>query len=225
MCHTGKEYYLMDTLDGILKKFKITYHDSVESRNPIEIPNFGRDQLANLLAELGLNKGAEIGVEQGVYAEILLKANPKLLLYCIDAWKSHRGYRDHTNQDKLERFYAYTVDRLYNLNAKIVRAFSMDAIREFADESLDFVYIDANHDFPHVTEDIFHWSKKVRKGGIIAGHDYVKRKNEAAHVHVKQVLHGYTDAYNIKPWFVLGTDEKKEGEIRDETRTWMWVKV
>jgi hypothetical protein len=39
----------------------------------------------------------------------------------------------------------------------------MDALNDFEDDSLDFVYIDGNHEFPYVAEDLFHWSKKVRK--------------------------------------------------------------
>lgn len=215
----------MDTLSNILNRFNIDIRDG--QKMPIEIPNFGRDQLADLLAEMGLNKGAEIGTEQGVYAEKLLKANPKLHLSCVDAWTAYRGYRDHTRQAKLDNFYEITQARLmpYRWHYQLIRAFSMDALQQFEDNSLDFVYIDANHDFINVTQDVYHWSKKVRVGGIVAGHDYVKRKDEAAHVHVKQVMHGYTDAYNIKPWFVLGKDAKVEGEIRDSSRSWMFVKI
>lgn len=193
---------------------------------PIEIPNIGRDQLAHLFKELDYRTGAEIGVEQGVYAEILVRNNPALTLHCVDAWQAYKGYRDHTRQSKLDNFYEITKGRLkyYERQVRLIRKFSMDAVNDFADSSLDFVYIDGNHDFLNVTNDIYHWSKKVRSGGIVAGHDFVKRKNEAAHVHVKQVLGGYTDAYNISPWFVLGRDAKIPGEVRDDTRSWMFIK-
>ena len=51
----------------------------------------------------------------------------------------------------------------------------MDAVKDFKDESLDFVYIDANHGYESTKEDIREWSKKVKKGGIVSGHDYVKK--------------------------------------------------
>lgn len=216
----------MDTLNKILNKFDLSYSGGY-NRPPIEIPNFGRDQMAELFTELGYTKGAEIGTEQGVYAEALLKANPKLFLYCVDAWQAYREYRDHTRQSKLDNFYEITKERLlsYRYRSELIRSFSMDALDQFGDNSLDFVYIDANHDFINVTQDIYYWSKKVRKGGIISGHDFVKRKNEAAHVHIKQVLDGYTNAYGIKPWFVLGREAKINGEIRDNPRSWMFVKL
>lgn len=215
----------MDTLTYIINKYGLYYDE--RTKMPLEIPNVGRNQLAELFAELNFTNGAEIGVERGEYSEVLLKANPSLMLVLVDAWQAYKGYRDHTRQEKLDKFYLETRTRLYPYSSQTVymRAFSMEVVDTVIDNSLDFVYIDANHDFLNVTQDIYYWSKKVRPGGIIAGHDYVKRKNEAAHVHVKQVLHGYTDAYRIKPWFVFGRDEKREGEVRDETRSWAFVKL
>lgn len=220
----------MDTLEYILNKYNILRQDipgESMPRMPIEIPNIGRDNLTELFNELAFTSGAEIGVEQGVYAEKLLSANRRLNLYCVDAWAAHKGYRDHTRQEKLDRFFQITKQRLERFapRAVFMRKFSMDAVKDFQDNSLDFVYIDANHDFINVAQDVYYWSKKVRIGGIVAGHDYVKRKNEAAHVHVKQAIHGFTDSYEIKPWFVLGSDAKVEGQIRDDTRSWMYVKL
>ena len=49
---------------------------------------------------------------------------------------------------------------------------SWDAAKLYEDESLDFVFIDAEHDYKSVTKDIAAWRGKVRKGGLICGHDY-----------------------------------------------------
>jgi len=213
----------MNTLDYIMKKFLISY--TSDTRMPIEIPNYGRNDLAKLFHELHFSVGAEIGTEQGEYAEILLDANPELMLTCIDAWQAYRGYRDHTRQEKLDRFYEITKERLSRFGDRpyLLRSFSMDALKRFADNSLDFVYIDANHNFLNATLDITHWIKKVRSGGILAGHDYIKRK-QPTDTHVYQVVNAYTDAFEIRPWFVLGSNAKVEGEIRDDARSWMWVK-
>lgn len=193
----------MDTLEYILNKFGMAQDiPDEELEMPIEILNFTRNDLAKLFAELEFELGAEIGVEQGEYSETLLRENPKLRLYGIDAWEAYEGYRDHTRQEKLDRFAEATRVRMQGYEFKPIRKFSMDAVKEFVDNSLDFVYIDANHDFAHVTEDIFHWSKKVRPGGIVSGHDYYK-ENVPSHVHVPYVLEGYTKAYNILPWFIF----------------------
>ena len=48
----------------------------------------------------------------------------------------------------------------------------MDAVKDFDDESLDFVYIDGNHLYPAVKKDIDLWWPKVKAGGVMGGHDY-----------------------------------------------------
>ncbi len=44
----------------------------------------------------------------------------------------------------------------------------------FEDQSLDFVFIDADHIFTRCFADINSWLPKIKPGGIIAGHDYCK---------------------------------------------------
>lgn len=199
----------MSTLEYILKKFNIAYNKKMAM--PIEIPNFGRDGMASLFSELGFKTGAEVGVETGVYSEILLKNNSGLKLYSIDPWEA---YANHYEEAKI---------RLAPYNCEIIRKLSQDAVKDFADDSLDFVYIDGDHSFLNITSDIIEWSKKVKVGGIISGHDYAKHK-KYMNIHVKQVVIAYTDAYFIKPWFVLGSYHEIPGQIRDNSRSWMWVK-
>jgi hypothetical protein len=49
---------------------------------------------------------------------------------------------------------------------------SIEAAETYLDNSLDFVFIDAAHDYDSVKQDIISWLPKVKKGGIISGHDY-----------------------------------------------------
>lgn len=90
----------------------------------------------------------------------------------------------------------------------------MDAVQEFDNESLDFVYIDANHEFQAVTNDIAEWSKKVRVGGIVSGHDFTRYKRKPV-CHVKSVVSGWAYSHHIKPWFVA---KGQRGP------SWFWVK-
>jgi predicted O-methyltransferase YrrM len=53
-----------------------------------------------------------------------------------------------------------------------IRKTSVDAAQQFADGSLDAVYIDAEHDPISVRSDVNAWKNKVRKGGILCGHDF-----------------------------------------------------
>lgn len=209
----------MDTLAYILSKYDL----AVGRRMPVEIPNVGRDDLARLFAELGFKVGAEIGVQQGAYSEVLAQSNPGVQLYCVDAWKAYKGYREYVTQARIDAFYEEAQDRLAPYGCRLIKKFSVEALGDFEDRSLDFVYIDANHSFLQVAQDIDGWRKKVRKGGIVSGHDYLRRRPPTAH-HVVQVVNAYTDAYKIRPWFVLGRRARVEGETRDKSRSWMWVR-
>lgn len=212
----------MDALQYILTKFNLNYDE--RTRMPLEIRNFGRVQMADLFHELGFKKGVEIGVRDGTYSEILCKAIPDVKLYGIDPYTRIRGYRDITRQETFDTYEFEAHARLDKYpNYHFVKELSMNVLHYFDDNSLDFVYIDGNHDFLNVTQDIDCWLKKVRPGGIISGDDYFKHKGNAR-IHVYQAVNGYTEAWRIRPWFVLGTKEIVPGEIRDHGRSWMWVK-
>ena len=79
------------------------------------------------------------------------------------------------SQDEFERYYNETKQRLapYGSRSDIWRLTSVDGAQRVADHSMDFVYIDARHDYESVLEDLNAWFDKVKPGGIFAGHDYV----------------------------------------------------
>lgn len=58
----------------------------------------------------------------------------------------------------------------------IVPLRSQYAAALYEDNSLDFVFIDANHAYPFVKQDIEAWYPKVKRGGLLAGHDYTSHK-------------------------------------------------
>lgn len=210
----------MDALTYISTKYDL----NLNQRSPIEIPDIGRDPgLARLFYLLGYRTGAEVGVECGLFSEALCRENPGVKLFCVDGWQPYSNYRDHVSSNKLEGFYQEAKQRLAPYpRATLIRKFSMDAVNDFADNSLDFVYIDANHDIQHCINDIAEWGKKVRPGGIIAGHDYARYRLPNT-IHVVQSVHAWTDAWEVRPWFLLGTQAKVEGQIRDTARSWFWV--
>ncbi len=214
-----------NTLNYILNKYQI----NVGNQYIIDIPNMGRDDMAALFSELGFTKGAEVGVELGLYSEVLLKANSGLELHCVDPWLAAAydpAFGTHAvdvEQEKYDQRYAECLERLAPYNAKIIRKPSLEALCDIEDGSLDFVYIDANHDFPNFINDLHQWTKKVRVGGIVSGHDYAIFSYKKAN-HVKRALDAYARCYRMQPLFIVGAIEYKEGTVRDKYRSWFWVK-
>ncbi|MEX2053085.1 MAG: class I SAM-dependent methyltransferase [Candidatus Paceibacterota bacterium] len=192
---------------------------------PAEIPDCGRDDLPQFFVDMGYKVGAEIGTSKGGYAERFGKAGLKL--YCIDPWLAYGDYYGgkEEHQRRFNQQYIDTKALLAPYDFVILKKTSMEALADIPDGSLDFVYIDGNHDFMYVAEDLFMWSKKVRKGGIISGHDYFYSQDRIYDsIHVKYVVDAYVKAFKINQWYIVGRKEKREGEARDAFRSFFWIK-
>lgn len=174
-----------------------------------------RGELARAFAALGFNKGAEIGVWKGVYSETLCKANPALQLLCVDPWRPQPDYLEQKNDEAvLERAYQEAQTRLAPYQCTILRTTSLEAAADVEKDSLDFVYIDGNHRYDAVAQDLARWAPKVRRGGIVAGHDFLTKTKR--HIDVERAVVDYTTARGVMPLFVLRSKE-------DETPSWFWV--
>jgi len=213
----------MNTYDYIINKYKIT----VGRQYIIEIPKMDSIDLAHLFGELNLTKGAEIGVYWGEYSEILCRENPKLELKSIDPYLAsayYKGQGVNEQQEYFDNLYERAKTKLAPYNCTIVRKTSAEALNDFEDNSLDFVYIDANHDFPNFVFDLHNWLKKVKVGGIISGHDYVYMSYRRFH-HVKRALIAYARSYRMIPLFICGDTDQGTKLKRDHFRSWFWVKT
>ncbi len=56
---------------------------------------------------------------------------------------------------------------------EFLRMYTSEAAKLVPDNSLDYIYVDARHDYCGVREDLRTWWPKLRMGGIFAGHDYL----------------------------------------------------
>lgn len=203
----------VDTLYTVRKKWRV-------SRKPQPLPirvAVSRNDLPALCRDLGFTRGAEIGVWRGAFSAQFCKAG--LHMRCVDPWVSYPAWLDTKNHHPdaptfMAQAYADAQDRLRGLKATIVRQFSAEAAESVPDGSLDFVYIDANHVYAAVIEDLTLWASKVRVGGIVAGHDYRVFTNKPT-IEVVAAVNAYTRAHGIDPWFVLAGDP---------TPSFLWVR-
>lgn len=147
-----------------------------------------RIDLAKHFYDRGFTTGFEIGVLKGSYSRVLCGMNSRLHLYGVDSW----GIGEARKKDYHERMFEKAKTRLAPFGKRItlIKSLSMDAVKQFEIESVDFVYIDGSHKFDLVMEDIIEWTKIVKKGGIVSGDDYNRFVQLAVDVYVK--AHGYT---------------------------------
>jgi len=116
----------------------------------------------------------EIGTYEGYNAKSILKELNIQRLYVVDPYENYVDYASSEPETvkvlKLAERQARR--RLRNNSQKIVwiKKFSSDALKEIPSD-LDFVYIDGNHDYEYVKEDMVNYYKKLKKGGVLAGHD------------------------------------------------------
>jgi predicted O-methyltransferase YrrM len=171
---------------------------------PFRIKGFTRQSLAALFGELGFTRGAEIGVAEGKFSLVLCQNIPNLQLYCVDLWDTY--YRDAhklKNREMQDWALEQAHEKLDPYHAVFLREPSMDAVRKFKDNSLDFVYIDGDHSFDFAMEDLIGWSRKVRPGGIVSGHDAYRFRGAG----VVDAVSVYTHCHQIHNWFVC--DERE----------------
>lgn len=179
--------------------------------SPVQLEKFSRRNLAKWFRILGYKTGAEIGVAEGRYSKQICEQNRGVRLLCADIWEKYAANPRSHPQSEHDRNIGITRRILAPFNAKIVQAYSMDAVRDVPLQSLDFVYIDAHHGFDWVMQDIIEWSKRVRKGGIVSGHDFYEFRGAG----IVLAVEAYIKAHRVKEWFL--TNEKKE-------KSWFWVK-
>jgi hypothetical protein len=179
------------------RRYRFTYRSTIT-----RVPS--RDELPALLNARGLSgSGAEIGVKAGRYSHELLSKWRGSELISIDPWLSADPdeYVDRSNvsQDEFERYYQMTRERLepHGSRSSIWRMTSVEAAPKVPERSLDFVYIDARHDYDSVTEDLEAWCAKVRPGGILAGHDYVDGDLPEGEFYVKSAVDEFFGARGI----------------------------
>ena len=164
-----------------------------------------RDEIPHLLNARGLfGCGVEVGVKEGEYSAHLLERWHGAHLISVDPWAEDApdAYVDIANvpQDIQEQFYQRTVARLRHAGARssIWRMPSTEAAAKIPAHSLDFVYLDARHDYESVMEDLHAWFDRVRPGGVLAGHDYLDGDFPAGVFGVKRAVDEFLSSRGIR---------------------------
>lgn len=157
--------------------------------------------LIDLFKEKRFKVGVEIGTDWGGYARDICNRYPELKLYTIDPWIPYNEGNEAKNAINMIEFEYEARRLLAPYNCEILKMTSMEAVKKFEDESIDFVFIDGNHEYEYVYEDIIEWTKKVKKGGIVCGHDY--KEDPSRKYGVIKAVNQYVEENNINPLYIL----------------------
>jgi hypothetical protein len=143
---------------------------------------FHRNHFGHLLNFLGLTgSGVEVGVLFGHYSRELLRTWRGEKLYLVDPWRPVDDYTDTASRYDMEEVFHAMLENVtpYRERVSVCRSTSAEAVKNHVNSSLDYVYIDANHKYDHIIEDMNLWWPKVKNGGILCGHDFATIETDA----------------------------------------------
>jgi hypothetical protein len=176
-----------------------------EDRRVLDIarqPEVRQRQLLKILRPLGEKLiGAEVGVWDGMTSEALLRNFPQLELWMIDPWRPYGGESILGEQpqegfDRARESALWWTDFAGQRRHVLAEA-SPSAAAHFADESLDFAFLDGNHLYESIQADIIAWWPKIKRGGLLTGHDYGVHRDAGGPWGVRRAVDEFTAALRI----------------------------
>ena len=196
-----------------------------------EVPGFFD---SDLVYKLAVNKfsddsifveiGSWMGRSTSCLGQIIKQSKKNIRVFAVDTFE---GSEEHTDDI---RNISTSLFELFQKNISLcevsdivtpIQGASLDVVSKFEDESIDFIFIDASHDYENVLADITAWYPKLKPGGLIAGDDYslcwggvIQAVNEYFKDNTVFFLNGalqYPYSHKIWHWchFKKSTEEKK----------------
>ena len=109
--------------------------------------------------------------------EAIIKSKKDIEFFCVDTWE---GSEEHIGNYDLTNLYDKFLTNMKSVESYSfpLKLNSISASKRFKDKSLEFVFIDAAHDYESVKRDILTWLPKIKPGGVLAGHDYYPNSTE-----------------------------------------------
>lgn len=136
--------------------------------------------LEQLIKENGWKAGVELGVYKGQTFQYLLANCPGLKLWGVDLFSTKyyhstrkgRPPKEFDLEGEYQRIKAWLEKT--DVDGKLIRETTVEAAQKFQDRVLDFVFVDADHRYGPVCADIDAWRPKLKRTGMMIGHDYNK---------------------------------------------------
>jgi hypothetical protein len=117
----------------------------------------------------------EVGVHCGDFAQLIFDIVQPDMLYLIDRWPDHDVYNGPVGINGLkckEMVEERLASGVLSGRVQTIRGESVKATKHFEPSTLDMVYIDTSHWYPHTLHELRAYQKLIKPGGLLAGHDY-----------------------------------------------------
>ena len=188
-----------------------------------KIKKTSSDKRAYILEQLNKNsKLVEVGVWKGDFSRQILNISSPKLLILVDSWTFDEKVRgcapqvngeEPLNQHFFDQAKNDTFNKFENIqNVHILDLNSLDASNNYEDNFFDYIYIDAEHTYKAVTNDLKVWYPKLKKNGILFGDDYYWREEDDT-LSLHKAYQEFIVKNNIKKWCVFKSQIKI---IKDE---------
>lgn len=134
---------------------------------------------------ISANSVIECGVALGSHAHDLLTNLPSISYIGVDSYQ--HGYDNSdpfvseveaslgmTGQIAMDSLFEAVRDslELFGNRARLVRQDSIEFAHSVDDRTIDLVFLDDNHTYEYVSDELVNWWPKVRSGGVLCGDDY-----------------------------------------------------
>ena len=155
--------------------------------------------LVGMVNKHGYVAGAEIGAATGITTTHLLDGCPSLeRLAIVDIWKPVAPISHPSGWGKDDMEDVFRAKFQDDPRVDIFKGLSWGMANDVKDGILDFIFIDAGHDYESVKKDILAWISKVKPGGLLCGHDInIKGVRDA----VEELLPGWIDSGVDHVWY------------------------
>lgn len=186
----------MRTLNQLFKTPRL-YYKPLDSNNTVE-------GLFDMVKEIMLPSFVvvEIGSFSGVSSELFAKFCKTL--YCVDVWNTDPGYTEIDSEKINQSLLHFNKMKLGYSNINQIKMSSLEAVKQFPDNSIEMVYIDGAHDYKNVIADIKAWLPKVKDYGFVTGHDidlkYAEKEGMRVYEAVTEMFGSNYKTYKDTSW-------------------------
>ena len=138
----------------------------------------------------------------------IINSNKQIKFDCIDTWLGTINDAYHSvsikrENNKLFELFLNNIEPVKHVITPI-KSSSLKASSLYRDESIDMIFLDADHSYEAATLDIEAWLPKVKKNGILAGHDYIN---------------------HLYPGVKRAVDDMSKGNIKIDGTSWIYKKI